>query len=128
MVTQTRAQTRTPQVTFTLRRRAALGDVYKILGPAAELGRWAPDLAPPMLWADGDVWSTRARLPPGEHRFKAALRSADGVVTWEAGPDRVVTVPTGAARLTVALDVAMPWELSGAAEAVVERAPAHMAA
>lgn len=107
------------QVTFTLRRAAGLGDAWKIVGPAPELGSWAPDVARRMEWGAGDVWRAAARLPPGEHAFKAALRAADGTTTWEAGPDRLVVVPAGGAAIQVELDVAMPWD---------EAAPARAAA
>ncbi|KIZ02361.1 hypothetical protein MNEG_5599 [Monoraphidium neglectum] len=102
------------EVTFSLRRRADLGDAWKLVGPAAELGRWIPDVARHMAWAEGDQWSVAVRLPPGEHAFKAALRAADGTTTWEAGPDRAVVVPAGGGALSVSLDVRMPWEAATA--------------
>ncbi|GBF96511.1 hypothetical protein Rsub_09853 [Raphidocelis subcapitata] len=114
------------QVKFTLRRRAGLGDTWKVVGPAPELGRWLPDVAPPMAWGEGDVWTTAVRLPPGEHSFKAALRSAEGAITWEAGPDRAVVVPAGG-ELQVALDVRMPWD-PATEEAAPAPAPAAAAA
>ena len=116
-----------------LRRRAGLGDAFKVVGGAAALGRWAPDVAPRMAWSDGDVWTLVARLPPGEHEFKAALRAADGAYTWEAGPDRAVVVPppgAAPAEVEVALDVRMPWD-ADAADAGVDAfgaAPAATAA
>jgi hypothetical protein len=100
------------QVTFSLHRRADLGDAWKLVGPAPELGRWIPDVARRMAWAEGDQWSVAVRLPPGEHAFKAALRAADGTTTWEAGPDRAVIVPAGGGALSVSLDVRMPWEVT----------------
>lgn len=98
------------QVKFTLRRRSGLGDSWKVVGPAAELGRWVPDVAPRMVWSEGDTWTTAVRLPPGEHEFKAALRAADGTTTWEDGPDRSVVVPPGGGQIEVQLDVRMPGE------------------
>jgi hypothetical protein len=118
-------------VTFTLRRRAGLGDSYKVVGPAPELGRWLPEVARRMEWTEGDVWTASVRLPPGEHAFKAALRAADGAVTWEAGPDRSVAVPPGGGAVAVALDVRMPWEVADgepAAPAPAPPAPAPAAA
>lgn len=108
------------QVKFSVQRRAGLGDSWKIVGPAAELGRWAPDVAPRMSWNEGDVWTTVVALPPGEQEFKAALRAMDGTITWEAGPDRTVVVPPSG-EVEVKLEVRMPWEVTAQQEEAVKR-------
>lgn len=41
---------------------------------------------------------------------QAAMRAADGTLSWEAGADRAIVVPPGAAaEVEVIVEVKMPW-------------------
>ncbi len=46
-----------------------------------------------MDWAEGDNWSLRVDLPPGQHEFKIVVASPSGqAYEWESGSNRVVEV------------------------------------
>ncbi|WP_354637846.1 CBM20 domain-containing protein [Kitasatospora camelliae] len=70
-------------------------EVY-VTGDLAELGGWDPAKAV-RLTTGAFVypeWTGFASLPPNTAvRYKYLTKSADGVVTWEDGPDRTATTP-----------------------------------
>ena len=72
-----------------------LGDSWKVVGAATELGGWDPAVAPPAWWREGGKWEAEVPVPPGNHVFKAILRKADGQYIYEPGNDRVIQVRIG---------------------------------
>lgn len=68
------------------------GDRVAIVGSHPALGSWAIDKAILLEWTEGDVWEARVDIEPGVHEFKCVVLNDDGF-TWEAGPNRVVTIP-----------------------------------
>jgi hypothetical protein len=93
-------------VKFALRRKCELGESWKVVGPAAELGRWSPDLARRMTWGEGDVWTATVKLAPGEHEFKVrpgvgggglGSGAVDSPRPWEIGSPLARSVTTAEA-------------------------------
>lgn len=56
---------------------AQFGTFLKAVGGGQQLGEWEPEAAPPLQWAEGDVWSTTLLMPPGSYEFK--VRGRGGV-------------------------------------------------
>lgn len=52
------------------------GDSAVVVGSAPELGSWNPQRGLVLQWGEGDTWSSRAQLSPGEISFKVRQHSA----------------------------------------------------
>lgn len=52
---------------------AQFGTFLKAVGAPQQLGAWDVVAAPPLQWAEGDVWSSTLLLPPGQHEFKVSV-------------------------------------------------------
>ncbi|HYE80334.1 MAG TPA: CBM20 domain-containing protein, partial [bacterium] len=82
---------------FTLNYRAEYGQVLVVCGSAPELGSWEVSRAPAMTVVAGDDhWQLVLELPdearPAPLAYKYALRDErTGAVTWEWGPNRILT-------------------------------------
>lgn len=58
------------EVKFSTMYKAEFGTFLKVVGGPEQLGAWEVEGAPPLQWAEGDVWSITLLLPPGRHEFK----------------------------------------------------------
>jgi len=90
-----------PKVKFVIEGATDLGDSWKVVGAAPELGSWDPAVAAPAWWREGGKWEAEVPVPPGNHVFKAILRKADGQYIYEPGNDRVIQVPADRARQVI---------------------------
>jgi hypothetical protein len=61
------------QVRVRLHSKLGLGDAWKIVGRVPELGRFVPEVAPYLVWSNGDVWTYEARVRPGTWTFKVGM-------------------------------------------------------
>ena len=46
------------------------GETIKLVGSPAELGSWNVGAAPELTWSDGDIWTAKFDLAPGDVHFK----------------------------------------------------------
>lgn len=78
----------TAQVTFRMKAKLGMGDSIKVVGDAAEMGRWVPEVAYPAKWNPGDVWDITLPVRLGTYKYKVVVRKAYGAYIYEAGEDR----------------------------------------
>lgn len=110
LATSTRSATASPSatcatastvaVTFKQRVTTSFGQTIKIAGSIPELGNWSPSAAPALSAAQysdsNPVWIHTISLPAGTaFEYKFINVASNGVVSWEAGPNRSFTVPQG---------------------------------
>lgn len=82
-----------PQVKISFQKKVGLGEYWKVVGGAPELGSWTPEVAPSMFWNNGDNWVFQGPIKPGKYTFKIVLRNAEGAYLYETGPDRTLEIP-----------------------------------
>ncbi|TWE21704.1 carbohydrate-binding module family 20 domain-containing protein [Kitasatospora atroaurantiaca] len=90
--------------TFVLGGSPPPGPLY-LVGSVAALGNWSPEVAVPLVWS-GHTWSvTLSSLPTATTvRYKYLAKDRDGNITWQPGPDQLLTTAaagtSGSARDT----------------------------
>lgn len=85
----------TAAVSFGVQATTAWGQNVFVVGDAAVLGGWDPARAVPLSSAAYPVWRASVTLPAGSTvQYKYVRKDAAGVVTWESGANRTVTVPS----------------------------------
>ena len=72
------------------------GDEVLLVGDLPELGAWDPAAGIELDSTDWPVWRGTAKLPAGVRvEYKPVVRDKNGRVTWAAGGNRPLRVPTG---------------------------------
>ncbi|MBR5476070.1 MAG: 4-alpha-glucanotransferase [Bacteroidaceae bacterium] len=72
------------------------GEEPAISGDADALGNWRPESALPLRQVSPGLWSVTfdaERLWGGNVQFKIITRRSNGVVRWEGGDNRVISIP-----------------------------------
>ncbi|XP_057870711.2 uncharacterized protein LOC131077274 [Cryptomeria japonica] len=82
---------RTVRVKLILQKECEFGEDFCVVGEEPILGSWDPQLAIPMIWSSGHIWTTPSLdIPLGRKiYFKFILRDKEGEFHWQLGPDRV---------------------------------------
>ncbi|TVY90865.1 Alpha-amylase [Lachnellula willkommii] len=98
-------------VTFSKLETTTIGETIKLAGNDTALGNWAPDNALALSasnYSSGyPLWSVTVSLAPGTAvQYKFIKVGSEGSVTWEAGLNRMYTVP-GCASAAIVGDF---WE------------------
>ncbi|PNH06243.1 hypothetical protein TSOC_007422 [Tetrabaena socialis] len=75
-----------------------------VVGSLPELGGWAPQQAPAMMWHEGHQWALEVALPQESFEFKIVVAEG-GVVKWEGGSNRVIQTDEGEGNVPVEIVV-----------------------
>jgi glucoamylase len=99
-------------VTFNVLKTTTYGDTIKVIGDASQLGAWTPAsavaLSASQYTSSNPLWSGTVTLPAGQVvQYKFIDVASAGTVTWEADPNRSLTVPIGCAT---AITVSGTWQ------------------
>ncbi|CAO2653597.1 Nn.00g030080.m01.CDS01 [Neocucurbitaria sp. VM-36] len=92
----------TVAVTFNSKIATSFGQTIKIAGSISQLGSWntanAPALSASQYTASNPLWTTTINLPAGtSFEYKFIKVESSGSVTYEAGANRVYSVPKSCA-------------------------------
>ncbi|PQE09209.1 glycosyl hydrolase family 15 protein [Rutstroemia sp. NJR-2017a BBW] len=92
-------------VTFNVLKTTNYGDTIKLVGDASQLGAWstssAKALSASQYTSSNPLWSVTVTLPAGQVvQYKFIDVTSSGTVTWEANPNRSLTVPISCATAT----------------------------
>lgn len=80
----------------------AWGDELAIVGELPQLGVWKPAQGLALSGSSWPLWQGAVQLPAGVRpQYKAVTRHAGGQVSWQAGANRHLEVPTNAAAAQV---------------------------
>ncbi|GMH42223.1 hypothetical protein BSKO_10142 [Bryopsis sp. KO-2023] len=87
-------------VTFKVFRHVEFGQTVKVVGGAESLGSWQPDVAVPLTWMEGDVWTVDMELPSGPYEYKYLVIDGDGtLLEWYPGENLLADVTTDGVSL-----------------------------
>jgi alpha-amylase len=91
----------TSGVSFAVNASTVMGQDIYVVGDSAAIGGWDTSKAVKLSSATYPVWTLAMTFPAGTtFQYKYVRKDASGAVTWEAGANRVATVP-GNGRLTL---------------------------
>lgn len=95
-------------VKFVLKRQCKFGQQFHVVGDAPQFGLWNPKAAIPLLWSEGDIWTTEVDVPVGKQiEYKFILIGKRGEVLWQPGPNRAFETSGSVASV----EVSSEWEL-----------------
>ncbi|KAE8697710.1 Carbohydrate-binding-like fold, putative isoform 2 [Hibiscus syriacus] len=81
---------KTINVKFQLQKECSFGEHFFVVGDHPMLGSWDPEIAVPLTWSEGHVWTAELDIPVGiSIRFKFILKTSTGKLLWQPDPDRI---------------------------------------
>ncbi|RDW88123.1 hypothetical protein BP6252_00155 [Coleophoma cylindrospora] len=92
-------------VTFDVLKTTSYGQTMKVSGNVTALGTWvissAVALDATAYTASNPLWAGTVNLTPGTAvAYKYVIINSDGTATWEADPNRIITVPCAATTVS----------------------------
>ncbi|KAK8466475.1 hypothetical protein PHAVU_008G105500 [Phaseolus vulgaris] len=109
LVLQTEEKPKEPKiinVKFQLHQKCRFEEQFMVVGNDPMFGSWNPAKAIPMSWSEGHVWTAEMAVPAGKFQYKIILKTRNGDIMWQPGPDRFVQTWEAMNRITISED----WE------------------